>query len=443
MSSSRKGSKDTTPLLVIKNLEAVVQVCNHGELLKNNNVHDELAMVCRREDGVGACLVVSCDGLVFFVGHDDQLGTSLQTAAQVIDGQGCCIIPGLIDAHTHPVWSGDRIFEFDLKMKGASYLDIHSQGGGIYFTVRHTRESSVEDLLRLFLERLDLFLSSGTTVVEVKTGYGLDYETEKKMLKVISLAKERHPIEIVTTLLAAHAVPSGMDPEEATTQVIDIIHRLKNDLETEPEQLPAIDFVDVFCEKGVYSVEETKRILLEGRSVLNAELGFHGEELCCLDSAVMAGEIKARSISHCEYISNEGIEAISGSKTAAIICPTTAYILRLPPPPVRQMIEKGVIVALGSDFNPNAYCYSLPAAMNVGVIHCRMSLNEALVAATINSAYALNKSATHGSLEFGKVADFVLLNHKDWRSVIYQVGNTKDLIRGVFKRGRLVSGSSS
>ena len=426
--------------LIVRNLDTVVQVCSKAEEFKAGENHDEVAVITRREDGVGVCISIDSLGIIRFVGHDDQLPL-VDSDCQVIDGEGCCIIPGLLDAHTHPVWSGDRIFEFDLKMKGASYLDIHSQGGGIYFTVRHTKESSIEELLEIFLKRLDLFLSSGTTVIEAKTGYGLDYETEKKMLKVISLAQKKHPIEIVTTLLAAHAVPTGLDPEEATNGVIDIMKRLKTDIDSCVDDLPKIDFVDVFCEKGVFSVDQTRRILLEGRNILGADVGFHGEELCCLDSAIMAAEVKAKSISHCEFISQSGIEAIASTGTAAIICPTTAFLLRLNPPPVTDMISKGVIVALGSDFNPNAYCYSLPTAMNIGVIHCKMSLNEALIASTINSAYALNKSHTHGSLEVGKVADFLLLNCIDWRQIIYQMGNTKDLIRAVFKGGKLVSGS--
>lgn len=425
--------------LLVRNLEAVVLVCSAQEEYKCGDGHDDVVVVERKPDSTGVSLVVGPDGLVDFVYFDDQVPNHCKDY-EVIDGKGCCVIPGLIDAHTHPIWSGDRIFEFDLKMKGSSYLDIHSQGGGIYFTVRHTRQSSIEELLSLFLERLDLFLSSGTTLVEVKTGYGLDYETERKMLQVIALAKKQHPIEIVTTLLAAHAVPTGLDPEEATREVIEIIERLKHDLETS-DDLPTIDFVDVFCERGVYSVDQTRRILLTGRNLLSADIGFHGEELCCLDSAVMAAEVAAKSISHCEFISKTGIEAIASSKTAAIICPTTAFLLRLPPPPVRDMISKGVILALGSDFNPNAYCYSLPSAMNIGVIHCKMSLNEALIGSTINAAYALNKSKTHGSLESGKVGDFVLLNCSDWRKIIYQIGNTKDLIRGVYKRGKLVSKS--
>lgn len=426
--------------LLIHNLEAVVTVCSKKEEYKCGDSHDDISVISRAADGRGVTLVIGCDGLVEAVHLDERL-TQLNFQAknyEITDGEGCCVIPGLIDAHSHPIWSGDRIFEFDLKMKGASYLDIHSSGGGIYYTVRHTRESSVSELLTLFLERLDLFLSSGTTLLEVKTGYGLDYETERKMLQVIALAQKRHAIEIVTTLLAAHAIPTGLHPEEATKQAINIIEKLKVDLESSSD-LPKIDFIDVFCEKGVYSVEQTHKILLEGRNLLNCEIGFHGEELCCLESAVMAAQVAAKSISHCEFISESGISAIAESKTAAVICPTTAFLLRLPPPPVRNMISKGVIVALGSDFNPNAYCYSLPAAMNIGVIHCKLSLNEALVASTINSAYALNKSDTHGSLEVGKVGDFLLLNCPDWRKIIYQIGNTKDLIKGVYKRGKLVS----
>ena len=185
-------------------------------------------------------------------------------------------------------------------------------------------------------------------------------------------------------------------------------------------------------------MEQSRQILTLGKELLDAEITLHGEELSQMGSAEMAAEINARSISHCEFISGQGIKAIAESRTVAIICPTTAYLLRLEPPPVREMIEQNVIVAIGSDFNPNAYCFSLMMAMNLAVISCRMSMNEALVATTINAAYALKKSASHGSLQVGKVADMILLDCSDWRNIIYQMGHPHHLIRAVVKRGHIV-----
>lgn len=215
--------------------------------------------------------------------------------------------------------------------------------------------------------------------------------------------------------------------------MLDMMNKIK-------EERPglAIDFVDVFCEKGVYSVEQSRKILNHGKDLFNCQIGFHGDELSALGGAELAADIGARSISHLEFISSEGIKSISSSKTAAVICPTTAYLLRLQNPPVRHMIESDVIVALGSDFNPNAFCYSMAMVMNLAIVNCRMTLNEALIASTINSAYAINKSKSHGSLEVGKVCDAVLLSCKDWKRIVYQLGEAKDIIKNVIKKGKIV-----
>ena len=416
--------------LVVKNLEQLVQICNAGQQFKAGKEQNDVAAIARRDDGCGCFIAIDDSGLIHSIGFDDQLP---DYDCEIIDGSGCSMIPGLIDSHTHPVWCGDRLFEFELKMSGYSYLDIHERGGGIYFTVDHTKVSPENELLDLFLHRLDMFLTHGTTVVEAKTGYGLDFETEHKMLRVIGSAQQRHDVEIVTNLLAAHAVPKGLTPDEGVRQVIDIMQRLHVS-----HDIPKIDFVDVFCEKGVYDVPQSREILIAGRELLSADIAFHGEELTCLSSAEMAASLGARSISHCEFISREGIRAIADSKTAAIICPTTAFLLRLDPPPVRDMIDGEVIVAVASDFNPNAYCFSLVYAMQLAVIHCRMSLNEALVATTINAAYALKRSHSHGSLEQGKMGDMVLIGNKDWRNLIYQMGQSRDLIKAVIKMGTVV-----
>ncbi|KAI1292788.1 putative imidazolonepropionase [Halotydeus destructor] len=417
--------------LVIRNLEQIVTVTVNGELFKSGKDQDNVRLIDRRDDGVGCCFVANGD-LIEAIGYDDELESYLDDDSTVIDGTNCCLIPGLVDAHTHPVWSGDRLFEYELKMKGATYLDIHNAGGGIYYTVNATRAAPLAELVESLVQRLKLMNSCGSTLVECKTGYGLDYETELKLLQALEKAKGLQPVELVTTYLGAHAIPKGLTADEATEQVISDMSKLAVE---HPEINP--DFVDVFCETGVYNAEQSRQILEAGSMVLGAEIGFHGDELSNIGSGELAEQIGARSVSHLEFVSQKGIEAMARSKTAAIILPTTAYLLRLEPPPVRRMIEANAIVALGSDFNPNAYCYSMPTAMNLAVVNCKMTLNEALSAATINSAYALNKSQTHGSLEQGKVADAVLVKSKDWKNIVYQLGETKDLIECVIKRGKV------
>ena len=189
----------------------------------------------------------------------------------------------------------------------------------------------------------------------------------------------------------------------------------------------------------MFDVNQTKQILLAGKEYLNAEAAFHGDELNCIGAAELAAEINAKSVSHLEFISNEGIKRMAQKEIVGIVCPTTAYLLKLQSPPVRQMIQQNVPIAIGSDFNPNAHCYSLPMAMNIGAVKCGMTLNETLIATTINAAFALNRSNLYGSLEVGKIADCVLINAPDWRHLIYQFGNTKSIIKHVIKNGNIIS----
>ncbi|XP_054708015.1 probable imidazolonepropionase [Uloborus diversus] len=342
---------------------------------------------------------------------------------------------GLVDAHTHPVWAGDRVNEFAMKLAGATYMDVHKAGGGIYHTVQKTRLATEDQLLSLLLNRLDGMLKSGTTLVEAKSGYGLDAITEMKMLRVIQRAREKTRVDISSTFCGAHAVPKGMTPEEATESVLN-------------EQLPAlklmmatndmsVDNIDVFCEKGVFDVEQSRRILEAGR-VLGLQLNFHGDELHPVGAAEMGADLKAEAISHLEEVSEAGISAMASSGTVAVLLPTTAYILRLKPPPARKMIEAGVPVAFGSDFNPNAFCLAMPLVMHLSCVLLGLSMPEALHAATINAAKALGKSETHGSLEKGKNADMIIINANRWEHLIYQMGCHNSLIHKVIKKGDVV-----
>ncbi|RWS00048.1 putative imidazolonepropionase-like isoform X2, partial [Dinothrombium tinctorium] len=310
-------------------------------------------------------------------------------------------------------------------------MDIHNKGGGIHYTVDETRKATFEQLLQSFEIRLRNMIKCGTTLVECKTGYGLEFETELKMLRVIDHVKRNNRnVDLVVNFLGAHSVPKGMTADEGAAAVIEMMQRIKSEA---PEL--GIDFVDVFCEKGVYDTKQSREILLRGSEIFDARIGFHGDELSSMGCAELAKEINARSVSHLEFITPSGIASMAEANSVAIVCPTTAYLLRLKSPPVRDMIDAAVPVAIASDFNPNAHCYSLPMAMNLAVVNFRMSLNEALIASTINAAFALDRSATHGSLEIGKFADMILVNAKDWRHLIYEFGDTQNVIKSVIKRG--------
>ncbi|KAF2071065.1 hypothetical protein CYY_007619 [Polysphondylium violaceum] len=365
-------------------------------------------------------LIVDNNGNIADLGNASEMEEKYKsfTFEKVIDCKNRVVLPGFVDAHTHPVFSGDRVHEFAMKLAGATYLDVHKAGGGIQFTISHTRQSSEQELLELLKPRLDRMVKSGTTLIEAKSGYGLEKETEMKMLKVLHTAAKEHSVEIVSTYLGGHAVPKGLTAAEATDDIVNVqlpeLKRLRDLGEISPSN------IDVFLEKGFYEYDDTKRILEEGQK-LGLEINFHGDELSFMRSGELAGELKARAISHLEKVSEEGMKAMAQVPTFGVLLPTTAYILRLECPPARRMIELGVPVALGSDFNPNAHCLSMPFVMNLACVLMKMNMNEALVAATINSAASINRSSTHGSLEVGKCADFVILNAPKWEHIIYQM----------------------
>jgi len=355
----------------------------------------------------------------------------------IYDADGGCVIPGLIDGHTHPVWAGDRVHEFAMKLAGATYMEVHEAGGGINYTVEHTKKASEEELYTLLADRLRRMIKSGTTTAECKSGYGLDVQNEVKMLRVLEKAKKELPIEISSTFCGAHSVPKGMTSDEATENVIDV--QIPEVIELIKTGKLGVENIDVFCEKGVFNVEQTKSILKAGKDQGNFRINFHGEELNYLGSVEMgSNDLKAEAISHLEEVSDEGIASMAKHGTVAVILPTTAYILRLKPPRVRDMIDNGVIVALGTDFNPNAFCLSMPTVMHLAAVNLRMSLNETLAASTINAAHSIGRSKTHGSIEVGKVADLVIVNAPRWEHLVYQFAGYDHIIGAVIKRGKVV-----
>lgn len=241
----------------IVNCEQIVTVSSNGDLLRVGPEQDRVDLIERRtSDNVGCSIVFGAQGQIVAVGHDDRVREELKTKyaantediEDVIDGKGCSLIPGLIDAHSHPVWAGDRVNEFDMKLRGATYLEIHNKGGGIHFTVEHTKRATEDQLLKDFLERVQQMVTCGTTVLECKTGYGMDFETELKMLRVIKRARPLTNADLVTTFLGAHSVPKEMTSDEGVAHTIETMNKISN--LKEAKEL-AIEFVDVFCERGL------------------------------------------------------------------------------------------------------------------------------------------------------------------------------------------------
>ncbi|XP_033120039.1 probable imidazolonepropionase [Anneissia japonica] len=423
-----------TEKLLIRNARQIVAVCSNGERVLCGEAMKNPVILNQDGGNNGVSLVIGSDGLIKGIGSTAALSKGIRFS-KIIDATGKCVVPGLIDGHTHPVWAGDRVHEFSLKLAGASYMEVHKAGGGINFTVEHTRQATENELYATFKQRLEGMLRCGTTLVECKSGYGLDAETEIKMLKVIQKAKRELAIDVSSTYCGAHAVPMGHTSGAATIDVIQ--NQLPKIVKLIKDGQLEVDNIDVFCEQGVFNKEQTRRILTAGRQA-GLALNFHGDELHPMEAAELGGELKAEAVSHLEEISDAGIKAMAESGSIAVILPTTAYILRLKHPPVRKMIEEGVAVALGSDFNPNAFCMSMPLVMHLACVNLRMSMQEALVAATINAAASLRKSSTHGSIEVGKVGDVLILDAPRWEHLIYQMGNHEKLIEYVIKQGDVV-----
>lgn len=417
--------------LLVKNARQVVLICNQGQRFLTKHGTQSLSVV---ENG---SVVVGSDGLIKAVGPADVIGEQYPEASfdKVIDATGMCVLPGLVDAHTHPVWAGDRVHEFAMKLAGATYMDVHRAGGGIHFTVEHTRAATSAELLPSLSNRLVRMQRAGTTLVECKSGYGLELQTELKMLEVIEEARRTLPINISSTYCGAHAVPKGKTVAEATQDILQVqLPRLRALMSAGTLR---VDNIDVFCEQGVFDLDSTRSILQAGKD-LGLNINFHGDELHPMNSAQLGAELGALAISHLEEVTDQGIAAMATARTAAVLLPTTAYILRLPQPRARAMLDAGVIVALGSDFNPNAYCCSMPIVMHLACVNMRMSMSEALAAATINAAYALGRSDTHGSLEVGKHGDLLVVNAPRWEHLIYQLGGHQELIRYVVIKGSVV-----
>jgi len=393
-------------------------------------------------------MIVGQNGTIVAIGtHEDLLQEHpfIKDHSQfetVINARGKSVVPGLVDGHTHPVWSGDRTHEFSMKLSGATYMDIHKMGGGIAFTVRHTRQSSEEELSHLLQKRLRTMLRNGSTVVEAKSGYGLNTETEMKMLKVIHAVNQKYADRLphmIANYLGAHSVPKAdnVTMTEYTQMVIE--EQIPELIRLRDQGLIDPKFIDVFHEEGVFDTESTRQILLAGREKANLKINFHGDELHAMKSAELGAEIGALGISHLEMISEEGTRLMAEKEICAVLLPTTAYVLRIEYPPARKLIDSGVPVVVASDFNPNAHCMSLPFVMNLSCVNMRMTMQEALVACTLNAAASLDCSDKYGSLTRGKFGDCVIVNSANWEHLIYEIGNSSDsVINKVIKHGCVV-----
>lgn len=349
----------------------------------------------------------------------------------VIDAAGKCVLPGFIDAHTHFVFAGERSEEFSWRLKGMRYIEIMERGGGIMNTVRATRKAGAAELAQLGRMRLNSMLAMGVTTVEGKSGYGLDLETEIKQLAVMRELQQTQPIEIIPTFLGAHAVP----PEYKGRGDAFIDYLIQEVLPRVAEQKLAV-FCDVFCEKGVFSVEESRKLLLAAQQ-MGIRSKIHADEIVQLGGAELATEVGAVSAEHLLHISEQGIARMAETGTIGVLLPATAFSLREPFAPARKMIDAGVPIALATDFNPGScYTSSIPLVIALAALSMHMSPAEIITALTINAACAVGAGDRIGSIEPGKQADVIILEEPSHIFLPYRVG--MNLVETVIKKGRVV-----
>lgn len=378
----------------------------------------------------GAMLVR--DGRIELVGPRAAIEPFVTAEHIVVNAGGRVVLPGFIDAHTHIVFAGDRMDEFEKRAAGATYEEIAAEGGGIRSTVRKTRAATEDELFTTAKERTKLFLRGGTTTIEAKSGYGLSLESELKILRVIArLAKER-PIRVVPTFLGAHDVPDEF--RSAPDDYVDVVVN---------EMLPAVaanglaEYCDVFCEPAVFNQGRSRRVLEAARE---AKLGLriHADQLSNSGAAQLAAAVGAATADHLEQIDSDGMQALAEADVQPVLLPASVYTLGSKRfAPAREMIEQGLGLVLATDFNPGSSpTPSMPFVLSLASTQMHMTPGEAITAATINAAYSLGRGDSIGSLETGKQADFVIHDCADYREIAYYAGVEPAL--KVYIRGELV-----
>jgi len=369
-------------------------------------------------------------GKIDSVGPSDEIEKKSH-GAEKVDAGGRVVLPGFVDAHTHLIFAGNRLDDFERRARGESYEQIFKAGGGIWSTVEKTRAASEQDLLVQAKKHAEWFLRCGTTTVETKSGYGLTLEDELKILRVMRSLNEQSPLEIVPTFLGAHAVPrtvaqtilpTSQDSQTglSASRYIDLVI---------DEMLPRVvkeklaEFCDVFCERGYFDTEQSRRILTTATK-LGLKLRIHADQLSNLGGAKLAAELETTTADHLEKTDGHGIAALKSAGVQPVLLPGSVYALGSPDyPRAREMIEAGLAVVIATDFNPGSSpTASMPMILSLACTQMKMSPAEAITAATINAAYSLDRGDKIGSLERGKLANFSVFDCEDFRELAYWFG---------------------
>ncbi|MCX6835282.1 MAG: imidazolonepropionase [candidate division Zixibacteria bacterium] len=420
-------AREKKATLLIKNIGQLITMA--GPVPRIGTAMNDLGMI-----GNGG--VAAAGEEILAVGTSDEVQgkVTLSESCRVIDALGAVVTPGLIDSHTHPVFARTREREFELRAQGKSYMDIAQSGGGIRSSVRDLRAASVDDLKQQTRKCLDRMLAHGTTTIEAKSGYGLSLEAELKSLEVIRDLNEVHPVDLAPTFLGAHEVP-----DEYRNKRGDYLRLLIHEMIPEVAKRELAEYSDVFCEKGVFDIDESRRIQQAARDA-GLKLRFHADELTSFGGAELAAEMNATSADHLVYISDAGIKALVQSGTVAVLLPGTTFSLGVSTyAPARKLIETGAIVALSTDCNPgSSYTESLAIIVSLAVRQMKMTAAEAISAITINAAAALDRAGRIGRLVPGLQADIVVWDMADYREMPYHYG--VNLVSKVIKRGKVVLG---
>ena len=371
------------------------------------------------------------NGKILAIGVGDEFGNLCGEDTKIHDAEGLLVTPGLIDSHTHLIHGGSRENEFSMKLNGVPYIEILNNGGGILSTVKATKDASEEALYKKAKKSLDRMLEFGVTTVEEKSGYGLELNTEIKQLEVARALDKNHPVDLVHTFLGAHAVPE--EYKENHKAYIDI---LVDVMMPKIKDMGLAEFCDVFCEEGVFTIEESEYILQKAKEI-GYKLKIHADEIESLGGAELAAKLGCVSADHLMAASDEGIKMMAENNVVANILPATSFNLNKNYADCRKIIDMGAIVSLSSDYNPGS-CPSenLQLVMQLGCLHLKMTPNEVLTAVTINAAYAIDRADKIGSIEVGKNADFVVFDARNVEYLMYHFGinHTKK----VYKNGNLV-----
>jgi imidazolonepropionase len=409
--------------LLITHASQLLSIPSHDHGPQRGERLGDLAII------VDGALAVS-NGSIVDLGPTADLAAKHQ-AAQTSDAGGRVVMPGFVDPHTHVVFAGDRADEFERRIAGATYMQIMNAGGGIMSTVRATRAASVAELVDQTRARLDRMLAHGTTAAEAKTGYGLETAAELKMLDAIARLDAEHPIDLVPTFLGAHAIPAEYQGrEDAYTDLV------------VKEMLPAVreyhpQFVDVFCEDGAFTLEQSRRILEKAK-----ELGFavkiHVDEFEPLGGTRLGVELGAVSVDHVVATPPEEIDLLGKSSTIAVSLPGTPFgLAHRDYTPAQKILASGGALALATDINPGTtWNESMQMIVALACRYLKLTQAQALAAATINAAHAIGRGGSIGSLELGKQADLLIMDVNDYRSIGYRYGT--NLVRSVIKRGQIV-----